>query len=120
MPGRGGGSLPRFAYEQDVEAKIERQVSELSSAGVRATLEMSKSNVGGAAHVIADVATREHADLIVVGTRGHTALGDSCWEASPRACCTSRPAPCWRCRHRTAQPADRSWDGVHVGHSRVL
>ena len=31
--------------------------------------------VSSAAHALADVAKEEHADLIVVGTRGHTALG---------------------------------------------
>jgi nucleotide-binding universal stress UspA family protein len=30
--------------------------------------------VGGAAHAIAEIAGREHVDLIVVGTRGRTAL----------------------------------------------
>jgi nucleotide-binding universal stress UspA family protein len=75
LPGKGGGSLPIHANEEELEAKIQRQVSELSSDGVPATLEMSKSKVGGAAHVIAEVAEREQADLIVVGTRGRTALG---------------------------------------------
>ncbi|MFZ0378740.1 MAG: universal stress protein [Solirubrobacteraceae bacterium] len=36
---------------------------------------MTQSKVGGAAHAIADIAIRERADLIVVGTRGHTPLG---------------------------------------------
>ena len=31
--------------------------------------------VSSAAHALADVATEENADLIIVGTRGHTALG---------------------------------------------
>ena len=75
LAGKGGGSLPRFANEEEVEAKIQRQVSELSSDGVGATFEMGKTRVGGAAHAIADIAERERADLIVVGTRGHTALG---------------------------------------------
>ena len=32
------------------------------------------SQVGGAAHSIAEIAEREQADLIVIGTRGHTPL----------------------------------------------
>jgi len=75
LPGKGGGSLPIHANEDEVEGKIQRQVSELSADGLHATLEMEKAKVGGAGHVIADVAAREQADLIVVGTRGHTVLG---------------------------------------------
>ncbi len=75
LPGKGGGSLPVHANEEAVEEKVQRQVSELSGDGLHATLEMDKSKVGGAAHVIADIAAREQADLIVVGTRGHTVLG---------------------------------------------
>lgn len=75
LPGKGGGSVSVHANEEELEDKVKRQVSELSSDGMVATLEMARSKVGGAAHVIADVAERERADLIVVGTRGHTALG---------------------------------------------
>lgn len=74
LPGKGGGSFPVYANEEDIEAKIQRQVSELSGDGVIATLEMTRSRTGGAAHAIADVAADKHADLIVVGTRGRTAL----------------------------------------------
>jgi nucleotide-binding universal stress UspA family protein len=74
LPGKGGGSLPVHANESEVQAKVERQVAELSAGGVPATLESARSQVGGAAHAIADVALREDADLIVVGTRGRTAL----------------------------------------------
>lgn len=75
MPGKSGVSLPDRGDEADIEAKIERQVAELSSNGVTATLEKVRSMVGGAAHAIAGVATRDRADLIVVGTRGRTRLG---------------------------------------------
>jgi nucleotide-binding universal stress UspA family protein len=74
LPGKGGGSLPIHANEADLQQKIERQVAELSSDGVKATLESTRSQVGGAAHSIAEIAEREHADLIVIGTRGHTPL----------------------------------------------
>ena len=74
LPGKGGGSLPIHANEDEIQAKIERQVAELSRNGTPATLQMATSKVGGAAHAIAEIAGREHVDLIVVGTRGRTAL----------------------------------------------
>jgi nucleotide-binding universal stress UspA family protein len=74
MPGKAGGSYPIHANEEEVQAKIQRQVAELSTGGTPATLETTRSKVGGAAHAIADIAVRDQADLIVVGTRGRTAL----------------------------------------------
>jgi nucleotide-binding universal stress UspA family protein len=74
LPGKGGGSLPVNAAEESVTGKIERQVGELSGDGVDAKLELTRAKVGGAAHTIVEIATRENADVIVVGNRGHTAL----------------------------------------------
>jgi nucleotide-binding universal stress UspA family protein len=74
MPGKGGGSVPVHANEDELQTKVERQVADLVSDGIAATLEPSRSRVGGAAHAIAETAVREEADLIVVGTRGHTPL----------------------------------------------
>jgi nucleotide-binding universal stress UspA family protein len=75
LPGKGGGSRSLAANEQDLKSKIERQVSELSGEGIKATLETSQAFVGNAAHEIASVAKTHEADVIVVGTRGHTPLG---------------------------------------------
>jgi nucleotide-binding universal stress UspA family protein len=74
LPGKGGGSLPVHANEPEVQAKIDGQVASLSSEGIKASLQSTRSQVGGAAHAIAEIAEAEHADLIVVGTRGRTAL----------------------------------------------
>jgi nucleotide-binding universal stress UspA family protein len=74
LPGKGGGSYPVHANEDEMQAKIERQVAELSGNGTKATLHITRSRVGGAAHAIAEIADQEHADVIVVGTRGRTAL----------------------------------------------
>jgi nucleotide-binding universal stress UspA family protein len=74
MPGKGGGSLPVHANEDQLQAKVEQQVAELAGDGIAARLESARSRVGGAAHAIADTALREEADLIVVGTRGHTPI----------------------------------------------
>jgi nucleotide-binding universal stress UspA family protein len=74
LPGKGGGSLPVAANEDDLRAKIERQVSDLSADGITATLETTRAKVGGAAHAIASAARAHESDAIVVGTRGHTPL----------------------------------------------
>lgn len=74
LPGKGGGSLPVHADADAVQRKIEGQVAELATNGKRATLQRTRSEVGNAAHAIAELATREHADVIVVGTRGRTPL----------------------------------------------
>lgn len=74
LPGKGGGSFPLHANEDDVEAKIDRQVAELAGNGTGATLQKTRSQVGNAAHAIAELATQDHADVIVVGTRGRTPL----------------------------------------------
>jgi nucleotide-binding universal stress UspA family protein len=60
--------------ENEMEAKIERQVAELGEKGVKATVQMVPASASGVAHVIADVALAEDADVIVAGTRGHTVL----------------------------------------------
>jgi nucleotide-binding universal stress UspA family protein len=68
------GAFPQDADEDDRQAKIEQQVEELRARGVEATLRLVDGAAGSAAHAIADVAEQEGADLIVVGTRGHTPL----------------------------------------------
>ena len=60
--------------EDDIQAKIEGQVKALTAAGVRAEFETHTVPPGGPAHVIADVAAKAKADVIVTGTRGHTAV----------------------------------------------
>ena len=73
-PAKGGGAYPTHANEKELEEKIERQVSDLSHDGVRASLQSAVTAVGGAAHVVSDIARDAGADVIVVGTRGRTAL----------------------------------------------
>jgi len=74
LPGKGGGSYPIHANETEIQEKIERQVAELSTHVAGATLQTTRSKVGGAAHAIADLAAEDGADVVVVGTRGHTPL----------------------------------------------
>jgi nucleotide-binding universal stress UspA family protein len=68
-------AFPAYANEAELKTKIEAQVAGLSKAGIPARLETERVGIGGAAHRIADVAKDEGADVIVAGTRGHTALG---------------------------------------------
>ena len=69
--GRAGG-YPLLADEEDVEARIARQVEELSDAGITARAIFAGGRVGHAAQTIAETAESVAADLIVVGTRGQT------------------------------------------------
>lgn len=68
--GRAGG-YPLFVDEDQLEEKVRGQVSAAEAVGVAAVLELVTDAAGHAAHAIADVAAREHADVIVIGTRGH-------------------------------------------------
>jgi nucleotide-binding universal stress UspA family protein len=70
-----GGGMPFYADEEDVKANVERQKGELANEGFEVSSKIVGSRAGGAAHAIADVASEVGADLIVVGTRGRTALG---------------------------------------------
>jgi nucleotide-binding universal stress UspA family protein len=71
--GRAGG-YPVLADEPDLEDKIRGQFEGLRTDGFDATLQLATATAPGAAHAIADVAEELGADLIVVGTRGHTPL----------------------------------------------
>ena len=73
LVGRGGGQ-PVIADEPDVRAKIEQQAKDLSDASIAATSRVVTTTTGGVAHNIAEAAQDLGADLIVVGTRGRTAL----------------------------------------------
>jgi len=64
----------RRVDEEDLEAKVKRQVAELADSGIKASIRI----IGGhapAATLIAEVAEEVGADAVVVGTRGHTPLG---------------------------------------------
>ena len=68
--GKGGG--PIHATEDEIQAEIRRQADELAAQGIDTSVEMRSVMLGGPAHAIADVADAAGADLIVVGTRGHS------------------------------------------------
>lgn len=72
MAGRAAG--PVHVDEEELLQKIRGQMKQLNDDGVKAELQVTSTMTGGPAHVIADAAAKESADIIVTGTRGHTAL----------------------------------------------
>jgi nucleotide-binding universal stress UspA family protein len=68
--GAGRAPGPVNVKEDEVQAAIGKQVEKLKQEGLDATLQMADVMAGGAAHVIAEIATDKGADLIVAGTRG--------------------------------------------------
>lgn len=69
--GRSAG-YPVLADEEELEAKVRGQVDELQKEGVSATFHLESGTAGHAAQMIADAAEEAGADVIVVGTRGHS------------------------------------------------
>ncbi|MDX6594530.1 MAG: hypothetical protein QOJ13_3726 [Gaiellales bacterium] len=70
LVGRAGGQT-LYANEQEIETGVRETVDELAKAGNDVKLVVVPAIAGGPAHVLADVARDERADVIVVGTRGH-------------------------------------------------
>ncbi len=73
LAGRAGG-VPAHADEDNVQTKISSQVDALKNSGIDANLQFAEGILGGPAHVIAEVAATEKADVIITGTRGHSPL----------------------------------------------
>src|SRR5262249_34412801 len=67
---RAEQALP-FAKELAKAAALGKQVADSKQEGLNAKLQMGEVMAGGAAHVIAEIADKEGADLIVAGTRRH-------------------------------------------------
>jgi nucleotide-binding universal stress UspA family protein len=74
LRGRAGG-YPMYADEDELQTKIRLQADELRDAGLDVTLRVETAAAPGAAHTIAEVAREVDADVILVGTRGHTEIG---------------------------------------------
>ena len=67
--------LPIYGDTEEVKAKISAEVDELRSGGLAVETTIMHVGTLRPAELIADAARQAKADLIVVGTRGHTALG---------------------------------------------
>ena len=68
--GKGGG--PIRATEDEIQVEVRRQAEEFKARGIDTEVKVANVWLGGPAHVIASVADEANADLIVVGTRGHS------------------------------------------------
>jgi nucleotide-binding universal stress UspA family protein len=76
--GRSPGPVTLNAAEDELLAKLETQVAELKAEGIEAKLRVGSAAAGSSnvAQVIREIAAEEGADLIVAGTRGHSAIGE--------------------------------------------
>lgn len=75
VEGAGAVGPPVRSDESGVQAELKRMTSELSEQGIKASLVIRPEVGSRPANEIADIARELGADLIVAGTRGHTALG---------------------------------------------
>ena len=73
VPGKGGAASIR-ADQDDIRAEIDAEAERISADGVETSVESAVAVLGGPAHAIADIADDAGADLIVVGTRGHSKI----------------------------------------------
>lgn len=73
LSGRAAG-LPVNADEDELLGKVRKQAADLESSGFDVRVEIVTSTGTNAPRVIADIARADGADVIVVGTRGHSAL----------------------------------------------
>ena len=72
--GKGGGTIR--ANEDEIRAELEQLASDLGDDGVETSFRTEDIRIGGPAHAIDEIADSVGADLIVVGTQGHTALAN--------------------------------------------
>lgn len=70
LVGRAGG-MPFHVDEDEIEMDVRRQVDALRARGVPTELSVVSAVVGGPANVLAGIARKAGADVIVIGTRGH-------------------------------------------------
>lgn len=74
LVGGKGGVYPRAVDEPEIKHRLSDQVARLQKSGLSAEFITDTVQLGGPAHVIAAEATAVGADLIVVGSRGHSVV----------------------------------------------
>ncbi len=76
LVGPRAANLDAFANEDDIKAKVERQAKAIAAEnGLKTSLDVVVGVGNRIGDRIAEIAQDAGADLIVVGTRGHGALG---------------------------------------------
>jgi nucleotide-binding universal stress UspA family protein len=75
IAGSRAAGLTWRADEDHLEAKVKAQMAQLSDDGAKASLLITSGHDAQPAQDIADASLQVGADLIVVGTRGHSAIG---------------------------------------------
>ena len=73
LGGRAGG-YPLLPDEDEVRAKIRRQVDEVREEGLDANFQLVNAIGVTPAHMVAEAARKVGADVIVLGTRGHAPI----------------------------------------------
>jgi nucleotide-binding universal stress UspA family protein len=75
VEGSGGVGPTRRVDEPELQAKLERLVGELQQEGFKASLYINADVGARPAHEIIATARERDADLIVVGSQGHSIIG---------------------------------------------
>ncbi len=67
------GDMPSVRVDEDeIRAEIGRMAEKINSEGVETSVENAVVVLGGPAHAIKEIADEVDAEMIVVGTRGHS------------------------------------------------
>jgi nucleotide-binding universal stress UspA family protein len=111
LVGRAGGQ-PLVANEDEVEAEVRQEVDRIAATGVDIKLAIVTTTAGGPAHVIADTARRENADLIVVGTRGQSQVAGLLLGSVTHRLLHIAPCPVFAVPTRNAKSADQDIAGA--------
>ena len=93
LVGGKGGIYPAAADEDEISAKIQRQVADLKRRGVVADLVVRSTRLSGPAREVADDARELGVDLIVVGSRAQSAAVELLLGSVPLRILHSAPCP---------------------------